>query len=195
MEIKKSYVNNYEKNFKKRKDEKKTLKSEILSWLATILLCIILAFIINNFFIINAIVPSNSMENTIMTKDRFIGNRLAYKFSEPERFDIIVFKWPDDETQLFVKRIIGLPGDKVEIVDGILYINDKVIEEPYLKEAPYTSDFGPYNVPEGHYFTLGDNRNWSEDSRLWENTYVPYKNIVAKPIFKYLPSFEILLDK
>lgn len=77
---------------------------------------------------INARVPSGSMEQTIMTGDRVFGNRLAYKNKEPERFDIVIFKYPDDPSQLFVKRVIGLPGETVNIVDGKVYINDS--EEP-----------------------------------------------------------------
>ncbi|MFV0519138.1 MAG: signal peptidase I [Lachnospirales bacterium] len=169
-------------------------KSEIISWIKTIIFCVIMAYLINNLVIVNAEVPTSSMENTIMTEDRLIANRLAYTFSDPERFDIIVFKWPDDETQNYVKRIIGLPGDTIEIKGGLLYINGVLTEEPYLKETPFDQDYGPYNVPEGHYFTLGDNRNWSKDSRLWENTYVPRENIVAKPLFRYLPNFKILIN-
>ncbi len=155
--------------------------------------CFLVALFINNFIIVNANVPSSSMENTIMTKDRLIANRLAYLFDEPERFDIIVFKFPDNEKILFVKRIIGLPGDTVEIIDGVVYVNNEMIEEPYLAEKP-VGNFGPVTVPEEHYFTLGDNRNHSEDSRYWINTFVPEENIKAKPLFRYLPSFKNLMN-
>lgn len=120
-----------------------------------------------------------SMENTIMTYDRIFGFRLAYgfnmnvfgneisrKWKDPERFDIVIFKYPDDESQLFIKRIIGLPGDKVEIIDGKVYINDSEtpLEDSYVPETPLGS-FGPYEVPENCYFMMGDNRNNSKDSR------------------------------
>ncbi len=176
-------------------DTKINWVKEIISWTKTIIFCLIIAFLINNLIIVNAEVPSSSMENTIMTKDRLICNRLAFTFKDPDRFDIIVFKFPDDETQLFVKRVIGLPGDEIIIDDGNLYINGVLTEEPYLKEEPAPMDFGPYNVPEDHYFALGDNRNVSKDSRAWINTYVPSENIVAEPLFRYLPSFKILLGE
>ncbi len=175
--------------------EKINWKKEIIDWTKTILFCFVIAFFITRVLILNGEVPTSSMENTIMTGDRFFGNRFSYKFKDPERFDIIVFEHPDKGEELLVKRVIGLPNDKIEIVDGLLYINDEQIDEPYLKEAPYTLDFGPYFVPDDHFFALGDNRNSSIDSRMWVNTYIPRENLVAKPIFKYLPSFEILTDK
>ncbi len=176
--------------------EKISFKKEVFGWIKTILFCFVVAYFITHFLILNGYVPTSSMENTIMTGDRFFASRLSYKFQEPERFDIIVFKHPDDdEADLLVKRVIGLPKDKVEIIDGLLYINDELVNEPYLKEAPYTLDYGPYYVPEDHYFALGDNRNFSKDSRMWVNSYIPRENIVAKPVIKYLPNFEILLDK
>ncbi len=92
----------------KKKVEKK-VKDEIISWVLTIAIALIVAFAINSFVIVNAKVPTGSMENTIMPKDRFIANRLAYINDSPERGDIVVFKYPDDESVLYVKRVIGLP--------------------------------------------------------------------------------------
>ncbi len=108
-------------------------------------------------------IPSGSMENTIMTGDRVIGNRFAYSFSDPQRFDIIIFRYPDDESQLFIKRIIGLPGETVEIQDGKIYLNgsDEPLEDVQTKETMVGS-FGPYTVPENSYFVMGDNRNDSK---------------------------------
>ena len=102
------------------------------------------------------------MEQTIMTGDRVFGNRLAYKTKDQERFDIVIFKYPDDPSQLFVKRVIGLPGETVNIVDGKVYINDseEPLDDSFCPETPQGS-FGPYEVPEGCYFMLGDNRNHS----------------------------------
>ncbi len=172
-------------------EEKIEWKRELVEWVKTIAICALAAFFINTFILLNANVPSSSMENTIMEKDRLFANRLAYVFDEPERFDIIVFKFPDDEKTLFVKRIIGIEGDTVEIVDGIVFINGEPIKDTYKKEKAYGS-YGPVTVPEGHYFTLGDNRNNSADSREWINTFVPRDNIVAKPIFRYWPNFKDL---
>ncbi len=143
---------------------------------------------INGAVVVNAKVPSSSMENTLVPGDRFFANRLAYKTENPKRFDVIVFKYPDDESKLFIKRIIGLPGEKVEVVDGKVYIDgsDFPLEESYIKE-PMEGSFGPYEVPEDCYFVMGDNRNNSNDSRMWENSSVHRDKIVGKGLIIYWP--------
>lgn len=169
-------------------DKKNSWQSELIQWAVVIIGAVILAVLINSFVIVNAQIPSGSMENTIMTGDRVFGNRLAYAFSDPERFDIIIFKYPDDESQLFIKRIIGLPGETVEIRDGNIYINgsDTPLEDVETKE-PMVGSFGPYTVPEGCYFVMGDNRNNSRDSRYWEHTFVSEDEILGKAVFRYWP--------
>ena len=169
-------------------EEKTSVGKELFQWVLVIIGAVILAFLIDTFVIVNAQIPSGSMENTIMTGDRVFGNRLAYKFSDPERFDIIIFKYPDDESQLFIKRIIGLPGETVEIHDGNIYINgsDTPLEDVDIKE-PMEGSFGPYTVPEGCYFVMGDNRNNSRDSRYWENTFVSEDAILGKAVLRYWP--------
>lgn len=169
-------------------EEKTSVGKELFQWVLVILGAVILAFLIDTFVIVNAQIPSGSMENTIMTGDRVFGNRLAYKFSDPKRFDIIIFKYPDDESQLFIKRIIGLPGETVEIHDGNIYINgsDTPLEDVDIKE-PMEGSFGPYTVPEGCYFVMGDNRNNSRDSRYWENTFVSEDEILGKAVLRYWP--------
>ena len=110
-----------------------------------------------------------------------------------ERYDIIIFKYPDDESQLFIKRLIGLPGDTVEIKNGKVFINGEEDEEAnsHVPETP-TGNYGPYVVPEGCYFMLGDNREHSKDSRFWSNTFVTYDEIVGKAIIRYYPSIKVL---
>ena len=175
-------------------EEKTSFGKELFQWVLVIIGAVILAFLIDTFVIVNAQIPSGSMENTIMTGDRVFGNRLAYKFSDPKRFDIIIFKYPDDESQLFIKRIIGLPGETVEIHDGNIYINasDTPLEDVDIKE-PMEGSFGPYTVPEGCYFVMGDNRNNSRDSRYWENTFVSEDEILGKAVLRYWPLNEIKL--
>lgn len=162
---------------------------EIIEWIAVVVVAVVLAYFVNHFIIVNAIVPSSSMETTIMTGDRVIGNRLAYSFSEPERGDIIIFKFPDDESKLYIKRLIGLPGETVEIKEGKVFVDGEALDEPYLTVTT-EGTFGPYTVPEGHYFMLGDNRNNSADSRYWNNTYLAREKIVGKAVFKYWPGFK-----
>ena len=108
----------------KEEAQKSTSASrEILSWVLTFALAIGAAFLIKNYLIINADVPTGSMENTIMPGDRLIGNRLAFLKDTPERGDVVIFHYPDDEEELYVKRVIGLPGEEVRIDDGKIYID------------------------------------------------------------------------
>ena len=166
------------------------LKKEVFSWIRIFIAAVVIAFLVNNFVIINANVPSGSMETTIMTKDRMLGNRLAYKTGDIKRGDIVIFKFPDDESQKYVKRVIGLPGEKVTITEGKIYINnsDVPLEEDYLKED-WVRATGPFSfeVPEDSYLVLGDNRNDSYDARYWENTYVTKDEIIGKAYFTYYP--------
>ena len=174
-------------------DVKNSIWKELWEYIKMIIFVVVVVLIVNNFLLINARVPSESMEKTIMTGDRFFGNRLAYLFDDPERFDIVVFKYPDDESQLFVKRVIGLPGETVEIKDGKVYINgsETPLDDSFTPETP-TGDYGPYVVPEGSYFMLGDNRNHSGYSRFWKQPYVEKEKIVGKAIFRYFPGVKIL---
>ena len=174
------------------------VKKEIVSWIFTIAFAFALAIFINKAVIVNATVPTGSMENTIMPKDRIIALRLSYVLGSPGRGDIAVFEYPDiaegEKPVLYVKRIIGLPGDTVEIKDGKVYINssaEPLSEGSYLKETP-SGDFGPYEVPEGSYFMMGDNRNNSLDSRFWNNTFVKRDKILGKVIFRYFPGFKLM---
>lgn len=182
----------------------KLLNKGILSVTKTTILSFLIAMIVVSSVIINAVIPSGSMENTIMTGDRLIGNRLTYginlqigdkqickKLSDPKRFDIIIFKYPDDESILYIKRIIGLPGETVEVKSGNVYINNskKPLDDSFTTEKTI-GNFGPYTVPEGSYFVMGDNRNDSNDSRFWKNTYVKFEQILGKAVFRYYPRFK-----
>lgn len=165
-------------------------KKEIKSFAFTFLITLAVVFVLKNFVIINATVPTGSMENTIMPGDNIFGFRLAYMKENPERGDIIFFYFPDDESQKFVKRIIGLPGETVTIMDGKIYIDgsETPLEEPYLKEE-WTRGTGPYvfEIPEDSYLCLGDNRNRSADAREWNNPYVAKEKIIGKALFTYFP--------
>ena len=154
----------------KTEEKKGDMRKEVVSWVRMFVIVIAVVFVLTQFVIINVRVPSGSMENTIMTKDRLIGFRFSYWFDEPQRGDIILFSYPVDEKQTYIKRVIGLPGETVEIRDGKIYIDgsSEPLEEDYLKETwTWENDGYTFKVPEGCYFVLGDNRNDSEDGRFW----------------------------
>jgi len=171
------------------------LKAEVFSWLKTIVFAVVVSLFITNFVIVNASVPSASMENMIMTKDRLVAFRLSYLFNPPKRYDVVVFRYPDDpaRTTLYVKRIIGMPGETVLIKDGKVYIDgsDVPLDDGFIKEPPVRERDMTFSVPEGHYFMLGDHRNISLDSRDWQNKYVSERDILGRVIFRYLPSFKV----
>lgn len=189
------------KDSKKASDEEEpfNLKNEIISWIQVLLTAAVIAFFINRFIIANSQVPTGSMETTIMPGDRVIGSRLSYQFGEPERGDIAIFIYPDDEIirhvkTYYVKRIIGLPGDTIDIIDGKVYLNgsDTPLDEPYIREPMMLEPPMHYEVPEDCYFMMGDNRNYSNDSRRWTNTYVKREKLVAKVLFQYFPKIQKL---
>ena len=185
-------------------------KSEIWEYVRIVVAVVLVVGIVNTFFLLNARIPSDSMENTITKGDQLFGNRLAYKDHDPERYDIVIFKYPDDEKQLFIKRVIGLPGETVTIIDGEVYIDDDPtpLDDSFLPEK-MEGDFGPYEVPEDCYFMMGDNRFNSLDLRhSYEQTlkplcnddkmsvtyysmmspqYINKKYIIGKPVFRFWP--------
>lgn len=208
----------YEDNIEsdESEDKKTSIFKEIMSWIFTLVFAVVFAYLITRFVIVNAVIPSASMETTIMTGDRIIANRLEYDFSKPERYDIAVFKYPDSPDTLYIKRVIGMPGDKVEIKDNEIYINDSTepLEDSFVNGDMVTDD-AVYNVPakgdsledymdfientdlydsdgdglfdEDCYFMMGDNRNRSADSRYWDNKFVPESLMQGKAVFRYFP--------
>jgi signal peptidase I len=150
-------------------------------------------------------IPSSSMEPTLHcspvapetgcmagTSDRVLANRFVYRFTDPERGDIVVFETPPEAENLcpgpggvFVKRLIGLPGDELEIRDGQLYVNGEPNPEPYVFGGEVGENFGPVTVPEDEYFMMGDNRLQSCDSREWGA--VPRENLIGPVFALYWP--------
>lgn len=150
-----------------------------------LIIALILAMIIRTFFIQAFKIPSGSMLDTLLIGDHLLVSKITYgvkvpftdqyllTFSDPDHGDIIVFEFPEDKSKDFIKRVIGIPGDVIEIKDKVVYRNGEKLDEPYTKHTDPTVRSGPrdnkpaFTVPEGKYFVMGDNRDESYDSRFW----------------------------
>lgn len=143
---------------------KKTLKREIFEWVVTIAAAVLIAFVIRTFLFEPVRVDGGSMLETLQDGEIMFVTKYDYLTSGPERFDVVICHYPNRGSTNFVKRVVGLPGDTVEIRGGYLYVNGERYEEDYIEHRPY-ADFAAYTVPEGYYFVMGDNRANSYDSR------------------------------
>ena len=159
---------------------------EIVKTLAT---AFILAIGIRTLVAEARYIPSSSMEPTLEINDRLIIEKVSYYFTSPQRGDVVVFS-PTDKLKeqnfkdAFIKRVIGLPGETIEVRDGKVYVNGEAIREKYIEEAP-DYNYGPETVPENQYLVLGDNRNNSYDSHYWG--FVPRQNLIGRAIVRFWP--------
>lgn len=137
-------------------------------------------------------IPSDSMVPTLNIDDRLVIEKVSYRFNAPTNGDIIVFEPPDilqqqgySKDQAFIKRIIGLPGQTIDIKNGRVFIGDRPLEEDYIAELPDYFWQGPVTIPEDQYFVMGDNRNNSNDSHIWG--FLPKENIIGRAVFRFWP--------
>jgi signal peptidase I len=182
----------------------KLRKESWIEWLRDILIAAVIMFFITQFVAEANVIPTVSMRHTLETGDRVITNKLAYRFSNPQRGDIVVFFPPQKSGKphtRFIKRIIGLPGETIEVKDGRVIIGEPTGEEDgrtiyqeteliedYILEAP-RSDYPRTVIPEDSYFVMGDNRNKSTDSRVWD--FVSRDRILGKSICRFWPPSRI----
>lgn len=136
-------------------------------------------FFVLQFALQSTIVEGTSMEPNFFDGEWVMVNKLAYRLGEPERGDVVVFHAPDAANKDYIKRVIGLPGETVQVRSGVVFVNGKEVDEPWLPRADATA-FGPYRVPEGRLFMMGDNRPASSDSRLWPVAGLEEGRIVGK---------------
>ena len=144
-----------------------------------IIFAVIVIILFQTVFMLS-LIPSSSMEPTIEVNNVVFSTRYDVKEEDIERFDILVFIPPDNPDITYIKRVIGLPGETIEVKDGKVYADGVELEDSFIKDSQNHVGDGVYEVPEGYYFFLGDNRNNSKDSRFWDNPYVPADDIQAK---------------
>ncbi|AEF93977.1 signal peptidase I [Desulfotomaculum nigrificans CO-1-SRB] len=174
-------------------ENSKPKKSAVREMLESVVIAVLLAAVIRLFILEPFFIPSGSMEPTLMIGDRIIVSKVTYHLRDPQPGDVVVFKFPLDPSRDFVKRLIAKGGDTVEIRNSVLYVNNKPVEEKYLPKGLKFQDFGPRTVPPGHYFMMGDNRNNSDDSRVWG--FLSKDLIIGKAEIIYWPLDRIRLVK
>ena len=150
-----------------------------------VVIALIVAWVIKSFLIQPFYIPSASMEPTFMPGDHVLVNKFIYRYSEPERGDVLVFKFPLDQSKDYIKRVIASGGERVELRGGKVLVNGKPIKESYTRRSFDVTPYGPRKVDKGEFFVLGDNRGNSADSRVWG--LLPKDNILGKAFFVYWP--------
>jgi len=182
-------------------DPRRWLFEKWKNWGEPLVIAAILAIVIRTFIFGPYKIPTGSMKPTFMEQDKIFVDKLSYRFHEPERGDIIVFKYPLDRKKDFVKRLAGLPGESIEIRKGVLLVNGKpMTDPPFSRNTYYNVEDWQYGksgqviqVPEGHYFALGDNSAHSADSRQWG--FVPKKDLVGKAFMIWWPPKRVRFAK
>jgi signal peptidase I len=186
----KNCMSPHESNIKENSTNSKTWRGwqENFSLIA---IAIILALLIRTFIAEPRLIPSESMYPTLYVGDRLVVEKLSYHFHPPKTGDIVVFHTPPelqrrgyDKNQAFIKRVIGMPGEIISVVDGKVYLNNQPIQEDYIAEPP-NQPFPPVKVPADKLFVMGDNRNDSNDSRYWG--FLPRENVIGRATFRFWP--------
>ena len=158
----------------------------VWEYLQSVLLAVVLALFIITFVVQSFIVTGPSMEPTLRSGERLLINKFIYRFTEPGRGNIVVFHPLARPREDYIKRVIAVAGETVEIRDGKVWVDGTALIEPYIKEPTY-GQFGPVRVPRGKLFVLGDNRNNSQDSRYKEVGLVSLKSVIGKAMLRYWP--------
>lgn len=161
-------------------------KSIVREYVEAFIIAVVLAAFIITFIAQSFLVDGRSMEPTLHDGQRLMVNKFIYRFAKPKYGDIVVFKYPSNPAKKFIKRVIAVPGDTVEIRDYVVYVNDMPLKEDYILDVT-RGRYAPQIVPEGSIFVLGDNRNNSDDSRYSDVGFVPYNYVVGKAFLIYWP--------
>jgi signal peptidase I len=172
-------------------------KSTIREYFESLVVTAIIALFATTFVVQAFKIPTGSMESNLLVGDHLLVNKFVYglhpeflskiiPYNEPRRRDVIVFKFPNEPETAYVKRLIGMPGDKIEMIGRTIYVNGEALKEDYtqyIEPGSIYSHYGPYQVPPGHYFAMGDNRDNSQDSRYWG--FVPRDYLLGKALVIY----------
>lgn len=171
----------------RRNNASKKSGGGVLEFLIILLVSFVLVFGFVRPFVVEAFwIPSASMVPTLKYGDRVLVNKFIYRFTEPQRGDIIVFKSVEGDGQDLIKRVVGVPGDEIAVRGGTLFVNGEPQKEPYVnKKYPDKSFYAPTTVPKDHVFAMGDNRANSQDSRVFGP--VPEKNIEGEAFLRFWP--------
>ena len=162
------------------------LGTEIRDWVSSIAVAVALAMCIRTFVVELYLVDGPSMMPTLEHQQRLVVNKFIYKMRAPERGEILIFQYPRDKSRDFIKRVIAVPGDTIEIKDHNVYVNGELQNEDYIL-AKSRMDYPKTTIPEGHVFVMGDNRNNSEDSRFPDVGFVPYELLKGKAMLVFWP--------
>ena len=169
------------------------IKSRVFEYIKIIVLALIIAFVLRAFVVSAYKIPSKSMEDTLLSGDFVLVNKLVYDYGDPQPGDIIVFKYPLNPDKTFIKRCVAIEGQTVQIVNKVLYVDGERVKnrewenftDPLVLPPEYSArdNFGPYQVPKGQICVLGDNRDESRDSRFWG--FLEKRHIIGKPVIIY----------
>ncbi|WP_267382773.1 signal peptidase I [Cyanobacterium sp. uoEpiScrs1] len=175
--------------------ESKKVKNQIwkilLENLKIVVIASILAFIIRTFIAEPRYIPSESMLPTLQEGDRLVIEKVSYYFHPPQRGDVVVFEPPIQlrlqgykKEQAFIKRVVGVGGETIAIIDGKVYIDNQSLPEDYILESPHYN-LKPITIPDSQLFVMGDNRNNSNDSHIWG--FLPRENVIGHAVFRFFP--------
>lgn len=163
----------------------------VSDWLVSIIVAVALAFCIRTFLVEPYMVQGYSMYPTLVNSERLIVDKLSYYITDPQRGEIVIFRYPKDQSRDFIKRVIAVGGDTIEMREGKVFVNGIMLEEDYIyKNDPKGANISDYRkaiVPEGHIFVLGDNRNNSEDSRFADVGFVPHSLVKGRAVAAFWP--------
>ena len=174
--------NTQEKDNTKKPSKAQRIRSAIFELLVYVAIIVVCVMVVPRYVIQRTIVDGTSMEATLQDQDNLLVDKLSYRFSDPKRFDVIVFyPYGRENEDYYIKRVIGLPGETVSIKDGFVYINGEKLDEDYLPVSGITqSEKTTFEVPAGHIFAMGDNRTGSLDSRYWNDPYIPLNQLQGR---------------